>query len=281
MLVQRSLVASSILLLAGMLTIAAAQEKPLSKSLTNSLGMKLALVPAGEFAMGAPESDRLAAGNERPQHRVRITRPFYLGVYEVTVGQFRQFVQQSGHKTDAEKGGDTRAWNNPFFNQTDDHPVMMVSWNDASAFCTWLGRKERKTYRLPAEAEWEYACRAGSVTRYSYGDDPQALGASAWIGGKTGNAGAKTHPVGQKKPNAWGLYDLHGNVLEWCADRYSDTYDARASQDDPTGPESGDSRVVRGGSWGTRPRDARSACRSWYKPGLRYMDLGFRVVLAP
>ena len=179
------------------------------KQITNSVGMKLTLIPAGEFMMGSGESAEDTAAffnktygenllkaddfkNEHPQHRVRITKPFYLGTYHVTRGQFRRFVKDSGYKTDAEKGDRPGAWGrdaakrafrfntdyswrNAGFAQTDDHPVVNVSWNDAVAFCKWLSKMEGKTYRLPTEAEWEYACRAGTTTRYYNGDDPETL----------------------------------------------------------------------------------------------------------
>ena len=119
------------------------------------------------------------------------------------------------------------------FEQTDEHPVVNVSWNDALAFCRWLSKKEGKICRLPTEAEWEYACRAGSTTRYCFGDDASDLGEYAWYGA---NSDRKTHPVGTKKPNAWGLYDMHGNAWEWCADGYDAEYYEKSPTDDPTGP---------------------------------------------
>ncbi len=238
-----------------------------TRQIVNSIGMKLTLVPSGEFMMGSGESAeetaaffkknyppewRLTADDvkvEHPQHRVRITKPFFLGTYHVTRGQFRQFVKDSGYKTDAEKGhepgadgwdGDTKeemhgpgphgfhkdySWRKAGFEQTDEHPVVNVSWNDAAAFCEWLSKKERKTYRLPTEAEWEYACRAGTTTRYYRGDDPETLAKVANVADATAKAKfpewtwtikasdgyAFTAPVGQFKPNAFGLYDMHGN----------------------------------------------------------------------
>ena len=161
--------------------------------LTNSIDAKLALIPAGEFLMGSCRATTRPRIDEKPQHRVRITRPFYLGVTEVTRGQFRGFVDETGYQTEAEKDGkggwgwneETKeleqnpryTWRNPGFEQTDEHPVVNVSWNDARAFVAWLSRKEGRTYRLPTEAEWEYACRAGTTTRYFCGDDPESLAA--------------------------------------------------------------------------------------------------------
>src|SRR5262249_11927295 len=148
-----------------------------------------------------------------------------VGAHEVTVGQFRRFVEETGHQTDAEKNGagafvassdgykrDAGAsWRKPGFEQTDDHPVVCVSWDDAVAFCEWLSRKERKAYSLPTEAQWEHVCRTGSATRYPFGDDRRELSLYAWDGS---NAGGKTHPVGSRAANAWGLYDTYGNVSE-------------------------------------------------------------------
>ena len=198
-----------------------------------------------------------------------------------------------GYKTDAEKGekpgafgwnpdkknfefNEKYSWRNAGFEQTDEHPVVNVSWNDAVAFCKWLSKKESKTYRLPTEAEWEYACRAGTTTRYYSGDDPETLAKV----GNVADAAAKakfpdwkctikandgyvfTAPVGQFKPNAFGLYDMHGNAWQWCADWYGAEYYATSPADDPTGPDSGDVRVLRGGSWYAGPNFARSARRA-------------------
>jgi len=295
------------------------------KQITNSIGMKLTLIPSGEFKMGSRESAEATAAffnktygedlltadlfkDEHPQHRVRITKPFYLGTYHVTRGQFRQFVADTAYKTDAEKGERPGAWGwdpdkkefgfnakyswrNAGFEQTDEHPVVNVSWNDAVAFCKWLGKKENKTYRLPTEAEWEYACRAGTTTRYYSGDDPETLAKV----GNVADAAAKakfpdwkysikandgyvfTAPVGKFKPNAFGLNDMHGNAWQWCADWYGAEYYAASPADDPTGPDSGDVRVLRGGSWNLGPNFSGSASRNRGAPDRRYDDAGFRV----
>ena len=295
------------------------------KQITNSIGMKLTRVPSGEFMMGSKESAEAEAAffnktygenslqadwfkDEHPQHRVRITKPFYLGTYHVTRGQFRQFVKDAGYKTDAEKGKNPGAWgwdpdkkefgfNEKYswrhagFEQTDEHPVVNVSWNNAVAFCKWLSKKEGKTYRLPTEAEWEYACRAGTTTRYSSGDDPETLAKA----GNVADAAAKakfpdwkwtikandgyvfTAPVGKFKPNAFGLYDMHGNAWQWCADSYGAEYYAKSPVDDPTGPASGSDRVLRGGSWDFGPDFTRSAVRNWYDPDDGLNVTGFRV----
>ena len=247
--------------------------------ITNSLGMKFTLIKAGEFLMGSPDTDKDAYDIEKPQHRVRITRPFYLGVHEVTRGQFRMFVDDSGYQTEAEKDGKggygwneeakkfeqnpRYTWLNPGFEQTDLHPVVNVSWNDAVAFAEWLGKKEGKTYRLPTEAEWEYACRAGTTTRFFCGDDAEGL---AEVGNVAdGTAKAKhpdwtwaiaaqdgfvyTSPVGHYPPNAWGLHDMHGNVREWCWDWYGGDFYKSSRVDDPAGPFQAAYRVIRGGNW--------------------------------
>ena len=240
---------------------------------------------------------------------MRITKPFYLGTYHVTRGQFRQFVKDAGYKTDAEKGempgalgwdpdkkafgfNEKYSWRNAGFEQTDEHPVVNVSWNDAVAFCKWLSQKEGKTYRLPTEAEWEYACRAGTTTRYYSGDDPETLAKVGNVADATAKAKFPdwkwtikasdgyvfTAPVGQFKPNAFGLYDMHGNAWQWCADWYGAEYYAKSPADDPTGPDTGDDRVLRGGSWFDWPDYSRSAERYRDAPNLRYYYFtGFRV----
>jgi formylglycine-generating enzyme required for sulfatase activity len=279
-----------------------------AKTLTNSIGMKLVLIPAGEFQMGSSEAeikrlvgeakaqnesaetlDRLS--QEGPQHRVRISRSFYLGACEVTVGQFRAFVQAEDYRTEAEKDGKggsgtdpTTAklaqgprftWQNVGRPQQDDHPVVNVTWNDCLAFCNWLSRKEQAAYRLPTEAQWEYACRAGSPGRFCFGDLEAALREHAWFDLDLDKDVAR--PVAGKKPNAWGLYDMHGNVWEWCADRFGEDAYARAA-DDPAGPSAGSRRVIRGGGFFSRPLKCRSAFRFDEDPAGRGHYSGFRVV---
>ncbi len=184
------------------------------------------------------------------------------------------------------------SWRQPGFPQAERHPVVNVTWGDAAALCDWLSRRESRRYRLPTEAEWEYACRAGSRTRWHSGDDAEGLVEVAnlfdaacrplfpqfekfALAGSDGFA--FTAPVGSFRPNAWGLYDMHGNVWEWCADWYADDYYRHSPLDDPAGPESGELRIRRGGSWHSWPLYVRSAYRNWNAPDTRYVLLGFRV----
>jgi formylglycine-generating enzyme required for sulfatase activity/serine/threonine protein kinase len=262
----------------------AENQKP--TDFTNTLGMKFKLIPAGTFMMGSPkeEIDRCLKeygegiwANERlptegPEHQVEITQPFYLGITEVTVGQFRQFVEQKKYDV----GDDS--WKKPGPDSFDDYPVASVSWTNAVDFCDWLSAKEGKKYRLPTEAEWEYCCRAGrSGTRFGFGNEDEQLGSNAWY--KENSAG-RTHRVGQLKPNAWGFYDMHGNAWEWCQDNYdrqSNYYQNSPVKDPLAGV--GDERIIRGGSCYWSPVFCRSAYRHFVLPGLRFDDLGFRVVL--
>jgi formylglycine-generating enzyme required for sulfatase activity/serine/threonine protein kinase len=239
----------------------------LPKAITNSIDMKLVLIPAGDFLMGSPDTDPAAAANEKPQHRVRITRPFYLGATEVTQGQYRAVT-------------DT---NPSHFKGSDDLPVERVSWDDAMAFCATLNKREEgqlggARYRLPTEAEWEYACRAGTTTRFNSGDTPdnEALEECVWY---RVNSDRKTHPVGKKRPNAWGLYDMHGNVWEWCGDWYNSNYYMNLSviNIDPSGPPEGTLRSRRGVFWTGVPWNCRAAFRVGASPRLRDPGGGFRV----
>jgi formylglycine-generating enzyme required for sulfatase activity len=263
------------------------RERPENKSLppdyTNSLGMKFKLIPAGKFTMGSPREviehflkkwdkgwpkERLLS--EGPEHEVEITQPFYMGATEVTVVQFRQFVEESKYIM----GSDD--WKNPPWGQSDDDPVVFVSWHNAVDFCKWLSKKEGKHYRLPTEAEWEYCCRAGKAgTRYSFGDNDDQLEDHAWY---KNNSGDRTHRVAQLKPNAWGLFDMHGNASEWSQDKYDPNYYTKSPAKDPPGGIDGD-RVIRGGSWDTFAEFSRSASRQLCPAGLRFRDLGFRVLL--
>jgi formylglycine-generating enzyme required for sulfatase activity len=259
--------------------------------LINVLGMPLVLVPAGEFLMGSPDAEPAAKQNEKPSHRVRISRPYYLGAHEVTVGQFRAFVAATGYLTEAESSGEGGSvyntakktfeniphcnWRNPLLPrpQGDDEPVVQVSWNDAAAFCRWLSDQDHRPYRLPTEAEWEYACRGGTASRWCMGDDPAELAKFAWV---RDQVGCTTHPVGRKQANAFDLSDMHGNVWEWCLDRFGLYSDQ--PQVDPQGVASGRMRVLRGGACARAEIDRTgSAARLNRGPSCRYHKYGFRV----
>jgi len=227
-----------------------------SKTLRNSMGMDFVLIPAGEFQMGSNAETVFA--NEKPVHTVRISRAFYLGKYEVTQGQWQAVMG-----------------NNPSrFKGDANLPVENISWEKAQEFIRRLNARENGVvYRLPTEAEWEYAARAGTTTEYSFGNDARQLGTYAWY---YGNAGEQTYVVGQKQPNTWGLYDMHGNVWEWVHDWYG-PYTAAAVVN-PTGPTAGSSRVLRGGGWIYDAADCRSANRDYAAPGNRDDNLGLRLL---
>ncbi|MDB5350574.1 MAG: pknB 29 [Planctomycetota bacterium] len=251
---------------------------------TNTLGMKFRLIPSGKFTMGSSqkeidhfhgltEDERLKGmfQSEGPEHEVEITQPFYMGMTEVTIGQFRQFIEANPKYV---LGDDI--WNTSGRFHSENNPVVQVSWQDAFDFCKWLSEKEGREYRLPTEAEWEYCCRAGrSGMRYCYGNDDAELEKYAWF---SNNSGGGTHPVGKKLPNAWGLYDMYGNAFELCQDWHDLDYYKSGSVKDPTGPL-GSCRVSRGGGWKYPPMYARSAFRSWATPHLRSESIGFRVCL--
>jgi formylglycine-generating enzyme required for sulfatase activity len=233
---------------------------------TNSVGMTFTCIPAGEFLMGSPVNEMHRKTDEE-QHRVRITKPFYLGIHEVTQEQYQKVMGHNPSLLQGEKGGGP------------NYPVEQVSWQDAQAFLSRLNELEKGTgrvYRLPTEAEWEYACRAGSRTRFHSGDDDGHLEESAWF---DANAGSKPQPVGQKKPNAWGLYDMHGNVWEWCQDWYAADFYLRGSADDAVNEQAGTERVLRGGSTINYAKNCRAADRGRSVPGNRVANAGFRVVL--
>ena len=270
--------------------VEATRSLVLPNELTNSIGMKFRLIQPGTFMMGSPASEADHCSKEKRQHQVTLTQPFYMGVYPVTVGDFKRFVDKVGYKTEGEQDGkgdygwtgkewvqDAKiTWRNPGFTQTAQDPVVCVSWNDAESYCQWLSEVEGKSYRLPTESEWEYACRAGSSTAFCFGEAEARLGEYAW---DDSNSGGKTHPVGQKAANAWGLYDMHGNVWEWCSDWHGE-YPSSAVTD-PTGPSTGSYRVRRGGGWGSvrGGSNCRSACRGRHVPSNRYNDLGFLLAL--
>ena len=239
-------------------------NKEIAVDLAPGVKLEMVLIPAGEFLMGSPAWDNNARADEKPQHRVRITKPFCLGKYKVTQEQWAAVM-----------GSNPSHFNGP------KNPVEQVSWDDCQAF---LGKLNETTagqgdkFALPTETQWEYACRAGSTTRYYFGEEEGQLGEYAWY---DKNSGGQTHRVGEKKPNAWGLYDMHGNVWEWCADWYGDDYYGKSPPDDPTGPSEGSYRVLRGGSWCYPAGPCRSAVRNFFAPGIRDYFPGFRVLRVP
>ncbi len=217
--------------------------------------MEMHAIPGGEFLMGSPEKQGYA--DEYPQHRATLS-PFYIGKYPITQAQWRAVMRTSSSH-----------FNGP------NHPVDSVTWDEAFEFCRRLSYATSRIYRLPTEAEWEFACRAGMQTQFNYGDEEEFIVQYAWC---LTNSGNHTHPVGEKKPNGWGLYDMHGNVWEWCHDWYGADYYQHSPSVNPFGPAKGTSRVLRGGSWYSLPNYCRNAGRSNHQPDLRDPLVGFRVV---
>ncbi len=238
-----------------------AKAEPPAKQITLDLGdgvkLELVPIPAGEFTMGDANGDF----DEVPVHKVTITEPFCLGKYEVTQEQWKAVMGVNPGRYKGEK-----------------NPVELVSWNDCQAFVDKLNEKFGKPgikFSLPTEAQWEYACRAGTTTRWSFGDDKAVAGEYVWW---DHNAGYRAKPVGQKKPNPWGLYDMHGNLWEWCADLYGEDYYKQSPRNDPTGPTKGASRVLRGGSFSyDNPKNFRSAFRRMDRPDRPNDHHGVRV----
>ncbi len=247
-----------------------------AKQLTNGIGMRLVLIPSGSFLMGSPASQ--GSDDERPQHPVSISRPFYLSATEVTQGQYEAVMGQRPSWFSASGGGNAAV---PGADTT-NHPVEMVSYEEAVDFCRRLARREQMadgSYRLPTEAEWEYAARSGCQADPSLGDDPAALPGHAWF---RPTARGATHPVATLKPNALGLYDMAGNVSEWCSDWYDERYYTQSPPSDPAGPAgptARQARVLRGGSWIASERLSRFAQRHASDPRERVNCYGFRVVL--
>ena len=254
------------------------RKKDSPETFTNSIGMKLVYIPPGEFMMGSrgiPEEVARKGtkakpehfADEHPQHRVKITNGFFMGSTEVTQSQYAAIMGT-----------------NPSHFKGEDNPVEQVSWNDAVEFCRKLSAKEGKKYRLPTEAEWEYACRAGTSSPFHTGETISTSqanydGERAYGNGTKGLNGEKTMPVDSFSPNAFGLYDMHGSVWEWCQDWYGKDYYTASPASNPQGPSSGVYRVLRGGSCGFSPGDCRSATRYRNTPDYRSFSIGFRILL--
>ena len=235
--------------------------------ITNSLGMKFNLIPPGDFTMGSPESEP-GRYDDETQHLVKITKPFYMSVHEVTQEQYETVMGKNPSFFSALGGGKDRVSGI----DTSQFPVEQVSWYEVAEFCRKLSNEKGVEYRLPTEAQSEYACRAGTTTAYSFGAGVSQLGEYAWYSGNS----SSTHPVGELKPNAWGLFDMHGNVFEWCQDWYG-PYASLKVVSDPTGPVLDDFRVLRGGAFNIQPGVVRTANRSFYPPDDRDHNLGFRL----
>jgi formylglycine-generating enzyme required for sulfatase activity len=254
---------SLVVALASHLPLQAQDKKDPPKDFTNSTGMKFAWIPAGTFMMGSPKEEKERKPDEI-QHKVTLTKGFYMGVYPVTQDEWQAVMGR----------------NPSFFKGEKNLPVERVSWEDCQQFVKKLGDKEKKPYRLPTEAEWEYACRAGTTTPFHFGgtistDQANYLGDVAYGDGSKGVYRKKTTPVGSFPANAWGLHDMHGNVWQRCQDWYGEY--PQMDIVDPPGPKTGKDRVMRGGSWGTFPDYCRSACRYKLVPTWGDDAIGVRV----
>lgn len=274
-------------------------------------GIEFVRVPGGCFQMGSSVAEKGRDDDEGPVHKVCVSE-FWIGKYEVTVGQWRRFIKETGYKTDAERdaGGhkgshvlytkangkgavgwrDGRDWENPGFAQQDNYPVCCVSYNDVEKFVNWLNRKSSGSFRLPTEAEWEFACRVGTTTASYWGDDMSHSCRYANVGDQSAKrewSNLRVHdcddgfkasaPVGSFLPNNFALYDMQGNVCEWCSDWFDRSYYKKSPLQNPQGPGSGTYRVIRGGGWRDLPKGVRSANRSRFRPSIRNNRLGFRL----
>lgn len=224
--------------------------------LGDNVKMEFILISSGSFTMGSGES--VGDSDEMPVHKVTISRSFYLGKYEVTQEQWAEIMG-----------------NNPSEFKGNKNPVENVSWNDCQIFLKKLSEKVGKELELPTEAQWEYSSRAGTTTKWSFGDNEESAGDYGWI---DINSDKETHPIGSKKPNQWGIYDMYGNVQEWCADWYANPY-SKGDSKDPTGPELGQAKVIRGGGWGAIPDDVRSSCRNCNGVDGKNNGIGLRCVM--
>ncbi len=273
--------------------------------------VEVALKVADEIKADQSAKDRIQK-YERPQHQVVLTKPLLMGTTEVTIGQFKQFAAATGYQTEAEKEElkarsspppattpgqappmPIQTYLNPGYSVSDDSPAAVITWHDAVAYCNWLSTQEKldlcyrpdgntwqvlpgkSGYRLPTEAEWEYACRAGTTTQYSFGDDHQQLEQYGWY---VKNAGGRSHAVGTKPPNGFGLFDMHGNLWEWCGDYFDEKWYAASTLNDPSGPVAGSDRLLRGGYWTNDASHCRSAYRRSNTPSSRSSFQGFRCV---
>jgi len=272
-------------------------------------GMKFVRIPGGSFQMGNPEYMKVGDRDEGPVHEVCVDE-FYMGRYEVTVGEFSRFSEATGYRNEGTPRdlcymvtGDRwlrtkqKNWRHHNYNQEENEPAVCLSWEDAQAFAEWLSSHEGgQIYRLPSEAEWEYAARAGSDTSRFWGDDPNEACNYAnvhdqtsrlenkftWTEHNCDDGYARTAPVGSYQPNAFGLYDMLGNVWEWCQDRYSRGYYSRIDGNNQSGSSSPiRQRVTRGGSWANEPTYVRSTLRSRILPHIRFDYVGFRLVYSP
>jgi len=225
----------------------------------NSIGMELVLIPSGSFRMGGDKRLEQAEDHETPRHMVKISEAFFMGKYEVTQRQWSEIMN-----------------NNPSEFLDSTRPVERVSWNDVQVFIRKLNTKEETNkYRFPTEAEWEYSARAGSESAYTFGPDTNLLSQYAWYGK---NSGGRTHAVGQLNPNAWGLYDMHGNVHEWCQDWFDRKYYSQSPSNTPSGPSTGLAKALRGGDWGSQDWYCRCASRSLSSPDRRSNRVGLRLI---
>lgn len=273
--------------------LGSATRPGLAKQFANSLGMDFVRIDPGTFVMGSPKTENGRFDDEGPQRTITITKPYYLGKYPVTRGQYRQFVTATGYKTECEadgKGGQgwdaakkgwaagpQFTWRDAGFVQTDEHPVVNVTYADARAFVAWLSKKEHRRYELPREAEWEYACRAGTTTPYFFGT--AKVDDYVWYLDNSKHVG--TDDVRRRQANPWGLHDMNGNVFQWCQDCYDDRYDPAEYPLDPVGPATGNRRVLRGGAFDDGAERCRSAFRIGITPDVRIYRYGFRVCFRP